>query len=326
MRHPLRRLLAGLVFVTTLQAAPARAAVVERVVAVIGEKAILLSDLRRRARPFLVRIHEELPPGARRAAAVSQLYRALLDRIVEEELQQRAASRARIAVTSREIDEAIARIAAQNRVTVERLVEEARASGMNERAYRDEVRRQVLEAKLLNQRLQGRIRVTEQEVRAAYRSLVAQERRKLGVELSWIVVDAPKRATAAEARAGTRTAASIAEQARRGADFAALARRHSADAATRSRGGALGRVAPSALPAPVERAVRALDVGEVTEPIRLGDRLVVVRVDARDESNLPPLEEAQAELSERVYLEKMTRARKTWLDGLRRRTHVEIRY
>src|SRR5664280_2990320 len=49
----------------------AMATIVERVVAVVGERAILMSDLRERARPFLVRIHQELPAGAQRAAAIS---------------------------------------------------------------------------------------------------------------------------------------------------------------------------------------------------------------------------------------------------------------
>jgi len=139
---------------------PAEATVVERVVAIVGERAILLSDLRDRARPFLLKVYQDVPNGAQRAAAISQLYKTLIERMVDEELEQRAAGRARIVVTAKEIDDAIARIAAQNGISVERLVEEAARSGLNERHYRNEVRRQVLEAKLLNLKLQGRIRVS----------------------------------------------------------------------------------------------------------------------------------------------------------------------
>src|SRR5512146_1240941 len=104
---------------------PARATVVERVVAVVGERAILLSDLQQRAKPFLGRVWNEVPPGAARAAAISQMHKMLLEHMVDEELEQRAANRAHIVVTAREVDDAIARVAEQNNLPVERVVAEA---------------------------------------------------------------------------------------------------------------------------------------------------------------------------------------------------------
>ena len=63
--------LAGLLALTR----PAKAEVIERVVAVVNEKAIFLSELRRRAAPFLDRIMQA-PSQAQQMAA-----KALLDRL-----------------------------------------------------------------------------------------------------------------------------------------------------------------------------------------------------------------------------------------------------
>ena len=134
----------------------AQATVVERIVAVVGDKAILLSDLKQRAQPFLIQVHQTVPPGAQRNAAISQLYRTVLDRLVDEELEQRAAQQSKLAVTTKEVDEAMSRVASQNKISVEALVAEASKTGMNELSYRDELRRQLLEAKLINVRLQPR--------------------------------------------------------------------------------------------------------------------------------------------------------------------------
>jgi peptidyl-prolyl cis-trans isomerase SurA len=303
----------------------ARATVVERVVAIVGERAILLSDLRERAHPFLLRIQQEVPSGAQRAAAISQLYKSLIERMVDEELEQRAANRARIAVTAREVDEAIARIAAQNGLEIEQLVDEAVRSGLTERQYRNEVRRQVLEAKLLNLRLQGRVRVTEDDLRTAYRRILLEERRKLRYTPAWIRIDAPANLTRDELAKRRTLGEQIAAKARAGDDFAALARLHSNDAATRAAGGVLGEVAPGRLPREIERVALTLEAGESSPPIRSGDAFVIVKVLARQESSLPSFEQAREELAERVYLEKMNKARRHWLDGLRKRTHVEIR-
>jgi hypothetical protein len=45
----------------------------------------------------------------------------------------------------------------------------------------------------------------------------------------------------------------------------------------------------------------------------------------RDASNMPDFESAKRELGERVYMDKMAQARRSWLDNLRRQQHVEVR-
>jgi peptidyl-prolyl cis-trans isomerase SurA len=322
-----RRLLAGALIAAAYlfaSARPARATVVEMIAAVVGERAILLSDVRERAKPLLVRIYQELPPGAQRNAATSQAYKTVVERMVDEELQQRAANRSKIVVDAREVDDAIARIAAQNGIDVDQLVTEAMKTGIDERSYRNEIRRQVLEAKLLNLRVQGRIRVGEEDMRAMYRRLVMDERKKLGFRAAWIRIDAPDSAheTLKRKRA---LAESLADQARRGADFAALARQYSDDTSTRGRGGDLGKLQPGRLAPTIDTQVMALEEGQVSGVIRLGDSFFVVKLLSREDSELPLYTDAKNELAERVYLEKMGKARRAWLDGLRKQTHVEIR-
>ena len=311
--------------VTFCAPTPASATVVERVAAVVGDHAILLSDLRNRAKPALLRIHQEIPPGAPRNAAISQLYKAMLERMVDEELEQRAASRSRVVVSAQEVDEALGRIAAQNDLEVEQVVAEAARAGLSEDQYRGEVRRQVLEAKLLNLRLQGRIRVTDEDLRSAYQGIVVEERRKLPFRAAWVVIEAPRALTRNELERRRKLAEHVAAQARAGTHFGALARTYSQDPHTREAGGLLPPMVPGRLPEGLDRVALGLEVGEVSTPIRVDDNLVVLTVVERQPSKLPSFDEARRELAERVYLEKMNKARRHWLDGLRRRTHVEIR-
>jgi peptidyl-prolyl cis-trans isomerase SurA len=311
-----------LALVLCLVPCSARAALVERIVAIVGDQAILLSDMRARARPYAQRIEEQIPPGARRAAALSQMYKTVLERMIDEELERKAASRAHVVVSAQEVDDAIARIAAQNRVSVEKLVTEALASGLSEAEYRQEIRRQVLEAKLINLRLQGRVRVTTTDAYVAYRRLVLEERTQLGYRAAWIVIRAPRGPGRGEREA---LASRLAEQARAGADFGALARRWSDDARSRSAGGVLEPMDPGALAPALEAVLRSLEPGEVSSPTRVGDDLYVLKLLERDDSELPGFEESKDDMLQRVYLEKMNKARRHWLDGLRQREHVEIR-
>jgi len=309
--------LLGSALSAALVSVPAHATVVERVVAVIGDRAILLSDLKARAQPFLIQVTQGVQPGAQRSAAISQVYKGVLDKIVDEELEERAAIQAKVTVTSKEIDEAIARVAAQNQISVQKLLSEAGRTGVTEPQYRDELRRQLLQAKLVNVRLQGRIRVTDEDLKLAYRKLVLEERQRLNLSVAWIVIPAGD-------GSGRALAERVAEAAR-GQDFAQLARQFSQDRATRESGGVLPQTKLADLPPLVARAAVGLEVGESSIPVRMGDEYVIVRVNSRDATQLPSFDEARRELGDRVYMDKMGQARRTWLDGLRRRNHVEVR-
>ncbi len=298
----------------------ANATVVERIVATVGERAILLSDLRRRAEPFMLQVQQSVPVGAQRNAAISQVYKAVLQKIVDEELMEKAAAQAKVNITPTEIDEALKRVAQQNKMSVEQVLSEAGRAGMPESKYREELRRQLLEAKLLNVRLQGRIRVTEEDLRAAFQKIEAEERAQLGVRLAWIVVRGSNR-SAAEARQLVDVAAARARR----EDFASVARALSEDSATRAAGGAMNKLQPGALPPDLARNALSLAVGQVSQPFRSGADFVILKVLERDPSNLPDFESAKRDLGERVYMDKMAQARRTWLDNLRRQQHVDVR-
>ena len=298
----------------------ASATIVERIIAVVGERAILMSDLRERARPLLVRINQELPAGAQRSAAISQLYKSVVERLVDEELISRVARKSKIVISDKEVDNALTTLARQNNITIERLLLEARAQGQTDAKYRDEIRRQLLEYRVMNVRLQGRVQVRDEDVRRSYRDIVLQERKSLNFSAAWILLR-PQ----AKGQSEVELANYIVRSLRAGRDFADLARQYSMDKKTAARGGVLGRYAPGKLPTPIERALMNLEPGEFTTPIHIGDSYVIARLLARDASQLPTMEEAKAELVERVYSDKMGQARRRWLDGLRKQMHVEIR-
>ena len=305
-------------------AAPAHATVIERVVAVVGERAILLSDLRERAQPFMLQIQQQVPNGVQRNAAISQLYKGLIEKLVDEELEQRAAIQAKVAVTAHEVEEALARVAAQNNVTIERLFAEARRTGLDEPSYREELRRQLLQTKLINVRLQGRIRVSEDDLKTAYQRLVAEEREKLGFRVAWVLVSSAP-GLKAQQISERRARADQVQKDAAAHDFADLVRKYSDDATSRESGGVLAATHLAELAPQLRRIVASLEVGQPSAVVAVPSGFAVLKLLEREESSLPSFEEAKSELAQRVYLEKMTQARRSWLDNLRRQQHVEVR-
>ena len=337
-RRPVRRftqasaLALALSLASAALAPVARATVVERVVAVIGEHAILLSDMRRRARPYLVDVARRYPSAAQQAAAESELYKQLLEKMVDERLEQQAADKAHLTISADEIDAGIKNVAGAQGLSVEQLVAEASKTGLSPQEYRDEVRRQILEGKLLQLRVKSRVRVTDEDVKAAYARVVRNERRRLGYRAAWIVVRPAAGATAAQKAEREQLAARIARTAQSGRDalgnaiaFETLARSFSDDATTHAAGGDLGRREPGELAASLEDELAKLDVGAVSGPVRYKDGLVILKLVERDPSQVPAFPEVKDEVSQRAYGEQMDKARRQWLEELRRGVYVDVR-
>jgi peptidyl-prolyl cis-trans isomerase SurA len=339
MRAPARLALAAATFTAALAAcpSPARAVIVERVVAVVGDRPILLSELRQRAKPFLLQVQAKVPPGPQQAAAESQVLKELIQKVIDEELEVQAADKAKVTVTMEELDAAIKNVAQLQRMSVPELVREARLrSGMSEQEYREEIRRQILEGKMLQLRVKGRVRITEEDVKAMYEKAVREERKKREYHPSWIVLrilPGSSREALAERRA---LAADLVRRARAGEEFGALAKTYSDDTTTRPDGGDLGIRAPQgtqaaatgkrAVLAPeLETVAMSLEPGEVAEPIEAGDALVILTLQSRQASRYTTYDAAKEEMLQRLQTEILEKAKRKWLEEIKGKTHLDVR-
>jgi peptidyl-prolyl cis-trans isomerase SurA len=305
-----------------LWALPAEATIVERVVAVVGDQPILLSEVRSRIQPYAAQMGGA---PAERAAQRSQLFEQMLHRMIDEELLRRAASQAKVTVTDAEIDAAVERVAKSNQVTVEELLAEVERSGVSAVQYRRELRGQLLDAKVMNTRLQGRVSVSPDETRKEYDSLVTEERRALPVRLAAVRIEVPSNAAPLDAARLAALAEDVGKQARAGVPFEALARQYSTSREDQQSGGALPEVTPSQMPKELATVVSTLNPGDVSEPIFSQGTWVVLKLIERAPSQLPSYEQAEMQLLQRVQMQKMEKARRRWLDDMRKRTHVEVR-
>ncbi len=318
-------------------ARPADAVVVEKIVAIVGDKPILLSELRARAKPFLIQIVATVPAGAQQAAAQSQLLRDLLEKMVDEDLESQAAARANITVSSAEIENAFDNIAASQGVTKEALFKDARSkNGLTEQDYREEMRRQIIEGKMIQLRVRGRVRITEEDIKTMFDRVVREERKRREYHPSWIVLRILPGASDAAIAERKAQATEIAARARKGEDFAKLAAQYSDDSATRDNGGDLGVRAPAgspqvvsgktpALGADLENLALPLEPGDISAPLQVGQAVVVMKLVSRQPSRYTTLKEAKNEMIQRLQSEIMDKAKKKWLEELRRKTHVETR-
>ncbi|MBW3556322.1 MAG: peptidylprolyl isomerase [Actinobacteria bacterium] len=106
-----------------------------------------------------------------------------------------------------------------------------------------------------------------------------------------------QQATAAQAAALRAQAESVRAELAAGADFAALAKQHSQDASNRDRGGDLGCGASGRFVPEFERAMEALAVGEVSQPVQTQFGWHLITVTSREPQTL---EQASAQIRQRL--------------------------
>jgi peptidyl-prolyl cis-trans isomerase SurA len=305
--------------------ATARAAVVERIVAVVGDKPILLSDLRGRAQPYLQQIHTRARNAAEATAEENKMFQELLKKMVDERLEEGAAERARVTVTAEDVDQGLANIAGQAKLSVREVVEEAKRQGLSEQQYREEVRRQLLDGKLIQLRVKGRVRPTEEDARAVYARVVRELGAEPPVDVRMLALRLPPAASSEQTVAREALASELAQRARNGEDFCALVTKYSDDAETVSTCGSRGMQPTGNVIPEVMAVIKPLQPGQVANPVRFGDQaIVVIQLAARQ--RVPAFEDVRDAMLNRAFTEALDRQRATWLSELRKQVYVDVRY
>lgn len=307
----------------------AEASIVERIVAVVGERPILLSELRHRGRPHLYRIAATTQNAAQASAQESEMFRELLNRLIDERLEEVAAEKAHITVTPEEVDNGIRSVAQQTKLAPQQLVAEAKKQGLSEQDYRDEIRRQVLEGKLIQLRVRGRVRVTEQDAKAAYGHWQKDVVQQSPVDLRIIVLQVPPGSSQQVIAARQTLAQELTIRARKGEDFCELAKNFSQDPTTAHSCGSRGAVPKAMLFPELQHIIDTTNVGDTAEPLpyrdQMGNSAILVVQVASKQAKLPPYDQVKDQMMERAFVEATDRQRKVWLTELRRGVYIDVR-
>jgi peptidyl-prolyl cis-trans isomerase SurA len=317
-----------------LAAAPrAQATIVERVVAVIGERPVLWTDVLRRATAGRVQIRQQTRDPNVISLQEQEMYKELLDRMIDDRLEELQADRAHITVTPEEIDRAIANIAAQAQaqqghpVATADVLAEVHRRGMTDQDFHDEIHRQILEGKLIELRVRPRVRVTEQDAHSTYTLWVDELRDQEPVDVRVLALRVQPLSTQQQIQARMMLAAELARRARAGEDFCQLVTQFSDDVSTRTKCGSHGPQPFATLLPAIQGAVRSMNAGEVSEPIpvQIGQEQVIVVLMPMGQARVPHFTEVKDEMTQKATMESLERARKQWLQELRRNVYVDIR-
>jgi peptidyl-prolyl cis-trans isomerase SurA len=304
--------------------AVARARVVEKIAAVVGESVVLASEVEEKAGLLMADI-SRIPDPDKRAARAAALRHEVLDRLIDDELILQQAAELKLSISSEQIDASIDEIKKQNSIDDDQLREALKSQGMTMAAYRADLKKQLLRFRVLNVAVGSRVNVSDDEVKAYYDRHM-KDMANVQVRASHVFIAIPDGADAAAVAERRAVADKVLARARAGEDFGKLAREMSDDAATRAEGGDLGYFGKDMLPKAIEEMVFAMKIGEVRGPVRADRGFHVIKLVDRKTKDPKPLDEVKDDIRIQLRQKDMERQTKIYLAELRKKTLVDIRY
>ena len=257
-------------------------------------------------------------------ALLTRLRREALDLMVEQELVAQAAEAHGVAVDPAEVDAAVAELREvfdEPEDFLRRLETEGYG---DEDGYRRHVGRMLAAGRYLDQVRAGVTDVTDEDLEAYYRDNERRLTLPEQVRVRHILLTWKPLGTTDDRAAIREQMAPILEQARGGADFAALAREHSEDSATAANGGDTGLFHRGQMVPAFEEAAFALEPGEVSDMVATPFGVHILRVEEHSDARLLPLDEIRDPLREHIREERMEGAVEREIERLRAAADIEI--
>lgn len=256
-------MLGAFVLAAVAATAHAQTKVLDSVAAVVDNDVVMKSELDERVDSILQRIEmsERNPPP--REALVPQV----LDRLILERIQLSMARRAGIRISDAELNQAIARVAERQGMTADQFVRQAEQEGLSVSTIKEQMMTEMMISRVQESQVNRRIFVSDQEIDNFLSSREGQAQTSPEVNLGHILLPLSSAASEQAIEDTMAQARDIIEQVRGGADFRNMAITHSADQ-TALQGGDLGWRRTTQLPEVFIPVVRAMQAGEISEPVR----------------------------------------------------------
>jgi peptidyl-prolyl cis-trans isomerase SurA len=305
------------------RASQSKARIADRIVAVVNEDIILETELDQWAVPQM-RGPVDLSTAEGKKTYDEVRHKAL-DQLIDQKLIEQQATELKLGVSPEEIQRGIDEIKTQYKLDDAGFVEALKQQGFTLESYRKNMRSQILQLKVISTAVRSRVSVSDDEVKAFYRSNARQMATEGKAHLRQILVAVPSDATAAQVEEKRQMAAKVVELARAGKSFAELAKSYSDDSLTKEQGGDLGWVGNNVLVDALAQAVAGMDPGDVRGPIRTERGWHVVQLVERQAGGLKPLAEVKDQIRKELYDQEVQKATQSWLRELRKKAHIDVR-
>lgn len=286
------------------------ASVTDRIIAVVNTELIMLSELKAEIASEERRLRETYR-GAEFQRRLRQVEYMGLTRMIERKLQLQTAKTKGVDVPDDDVQRAALELKRQG----EKIDEGNPDDKKN-------IKEQLLLMRVVDREVRSGVMVSESEIQRYYESHQTRFLMPDEYRISQILILRKSRETAEDARERALTVRASLKQ---GADFAELALKHS-DGPEATKGGNIGFVRQGELLPQIERALSALELGQVTEPVETSDGWHIIKLDEKRLPQFRPFAEVKAEIQTLVFQQKTEDVYQAWLGDLKDKAFIEVKF
>jgi len=196
-------------------------------------------------------------------------------------------------------------------------------TGQSYEDYKADIKNNMLRERVIRQEVGGRINVPQAEVQKYYNEHKSEFVREEQVFLREILISTEGKDDKGIA-AAEKKARDVVARARKGERFGDLARDNS-DAVTAQQDGELGAFKRGALNPQIEKIVFDQERGYVTDPIRVANGFLILKVEEKHKPGQATLEEVQNQIMDTLFRPRMEPAVREYLTKLRQDAFLEIK-
>ena len=196
--------------------------------------------------------------------------------------------------------------------------------GLDRAAFRAQVRRELEAYQVLQYKMRGRVKVSDDDLTNYYRSHPQEFGGEEEIHVRHIFLPLPEAASTAEEAKARAAGEKVLQRLRTGEDFAKVAREVSRGPSAQD-GGDLGWLRRGTIQKALEDAAFGLKDGQISGLVRAGPGLHVLKADGRRTGGERTFENAREEIRTRLTDEQVGATRQQVLDELRRAAVIELK-
>lgn len=301
----------------------AQAGVADRIVAVVNDEVITLSELNGAFDPYRAKL-EAAYEGQARDKALTEARETLLNRMIDALLMQQESRKTGIVVREEEVADAIKDILARSNLSQEDFRKGLAKEGTTLEAYRKEIRDQLMRMKLIRRDIKSRVAVTDEEIGEYYRKHREDYEGKESVRIKQILLPLPKEEDQAVREKLRADAGEIHRRLMNGEPFDKLSAKYSEGPAAAT-GGDIGYIERGMIIPEVEDVAFKLSLQQISGVIESSVGFHIVQVIDRRGAGIKGIESVREEIREKIDREKMEKKFEEWLEALRKKSNIGIK-
>jgi peptidyl-prolyl cis-trans isomerase SurA len=246
---------------------------VDRIVAVVNEEVITRLDLTDQLKLTTDSLKRQGTPIPEQKVLENQV----LEHMIAVKAQLQFAKDSGIRIDEALLDKTVARIAQNNKLSVDGLRAALQKDGVSFAKFRDDLRTEMIITRLREREVDSKIVVTEAEIDAMLQAQQDSHATGDEYELAHILVRVPEQASPEQIKERQARAEEALEKINKGANFAEIAATYS-DAPEALKGGVLGWRETNRLPTLFVDALRKMRVGQASPLLRSANGFHIIKI------------------------------------------------